>query len=178
MSNLINNITNIDSDWINDFYELESKIIKFYKSKVNTVNVHFCYVNQYNEMQYTEVKPIELNENSIIEKNNLLSFILKHSSKKYVLGKYKLKHILQYNFTINPEDIHTLFNKVPLESEYSTIYNNIQDIKFFDTIETLKNINSLYLFFKNETHKGLYSKKIYRIKKKRFTRRILDKKCI
>ena len=181
LDNDIEPVHELDCDWINTFHETERNYINFYKDTPQNIKIFFYYVNKENALENTVSKNLHLNKEGVLEKKRLLAIINKNKAPNY-----KLRNILKYNFTLDPENVHKYISShnpshitVSDSNEYLINYNkNIQDIKFNNTIKVAQKINALFLIF--TYHKKLHNntKKVYKIKKVRNTRRILSGKSI
>ena len=162
----------LDCSWINNFDNTQGSYLKFYKEIPQKVNVYIFYVNKENIIEYQKKFKIKLNKDGILKKENL-SIIIQKTKKPF----YILKNILKYNFTTNPEDI----NKFIASNEKVTLVNyvnNIQDIKYNETVKIAQSLNALYLVYKHKEKTQNNTKKVYKLKKKYNTRRNLGNKSI
>ena len=90
----------LNTDWITQFEKVDEKYEKFYKKKVDTINVFFLYVDRDSNLFYIKKNKENLTDNGVLEKINLINLLKKnmiHNSKKY-----RPISILQYNITLNP----------------------------------------------------------------------------
>lgn len=181
MSDIDNEIepdNDLDCDWINSFHETEKNYIHFYKDTPQTIKIFFYYINKENILENTATKNLHLSKEGVLEKERLIAIINKNKTPNY-----KLRNILKYNFTLEPENINKYIDSnisSNITNEYLINYkNNIQDIKFNNTIKVAQKINGLFLIFKyKEKYNNNNTKKVYKIKNVRNTRRILSDKSI
>ena len=67
----------LDNSWIEQFKEEDSEYNNFYKEKPTSVKLCFMYINKEKEVEFIKKETILLNNNSDIEKNDLISLIKK-----------------------------------------------------------------------------------------------------
>lgn len=162
----------LSTEWISDF-EIEDKNYKnFYKENVKSIKLYFLYVNREQQLFHIKKNNIEI-KNTILNKSELIDIINKY--KHYQNKTYVPLSILKYNITLEPNNI----NEYILDNsnfDYLKAETHIQDIPWYDSILFLKNINSLYIVYK-ETWKTKHNntKKIY-IRSKKLKRRNTKKK--
>ena len=162
----------LDCSWINNFDNTQGSYLKFYKEIPQKIKVYIFYVNKENIVDCKKKIKIKLNKEGILKKE-ILSMIIQKTKKSL----YILKNILKYNFTTDPENI----NKFITSNEKVTLVNyvnNIQDIKYNNTIKIAQSLNALYLIYKHKEKTKNNTKKVYKFKKKSNTRRNLDNKSI
>lgn len=153
----------LDDEWILSF-DKEDKFYKhFYKSKVNTINLFFIYLNNDNEIIHIQKKKQDLINNAITKE--LLIYLLSKYSV-FNNSKYKLKHLLQYNFKLIPEEIFKFIDSSNNIS-YLNPKKHLDDILYDDTITFLNNINSLYIVYNPKKITNNSTKKIYIHKNKK-----------
>jgi len=148
----------LSTDWIEEF-EIEDKDYKqFYKDKVKSINVYCLYVNKTQELFHIKKQKMDLN-NSVLDKESLVTLLKNH--KDYQNKTYVPLSILKYNITLNPEHISE-FTTNPSEFVYVEPQTSIDEIEWFDSIEFLHEVNSLYIVFREKwKRKNIGTKKIY-----------------
>lgn len=158
----------IDYSWLenkmNDLNKYD-EYSNFYKKDVENIELFFVYVNSANEIELVNKIDYLLTNKKKIPINNIIKIIKENEFKNN--KKYKLKHIIKYNLTIDPEDIiHMLEtdNKEGTNFISSESYNN--DIYFSDSISILEDINSLYIIFTEAIPNNNKSRKIKYISNK------------
>jgi len=154
----------IDSEWTDRYRELENDYKDYYKEEVRSVNLYIIYVNKVNEIAFVKKDKILLDEGKI--KQELLIGIIKSNKK----NEYKLKEILKYNLTIEPEAVEILLLKKN-EYNYLTPIKQIDTIIYNKTICIFQDINALYLIFKEKSNCNETKKIIILNSKKNKTRR-------
>ena len=151
----------LNTDWITQFEKVDQKYEKFYKKKVTTINVFFLYVDRYSNLFYIKKNKENLTDNGVLEKINLINLLKKnmiHNSKKY-----RPISILQYNITLNPNNIKSLIKK-PQQYDFINPQDSIQDLKWDNSIEYFTDMNSLHIIFFEtwkDKRKKTNTKKIY-----------------
>ena len=82
-------------------------------------------------------------------------------NKEFNNTSHKIISILQYNIDIKPQDIN-LFVKKPDNFNFLKVNENIDDIKWEDSINLFKDINTLYIIYYKPPYKPRKNtKKIY-----------------
>ena len=164
-----NDIEELDDSWIKEIEEEEKEYNSFYKEENDTINIFFIYINRQNKIYYIKKDNIVLSDKKL-DKTKLL-FLLKNN-KLYNKINHKLISILQYNIDLSPEEIGNYLKK---EENYNflSIKSNLTDIKWDDTINLFKSLNSLHIIYYEDTkNKKSSTKKVYiRKLNKRKTRR-------
>uniref|UniRef100_A0A6C0BYA5 Uncharacterized protein n=1 Tax=viral metagenome TaxID=1070528 RepID=A0A6C0BYA5_9ZZZZ len=178
----------IDCGWMTEFKKLEESYEEFYKEPPSTVKLYFLFIDSGGEAKSIKRDNVKLDKNSILTKDKIIDVMFRNNPAGSMTEKYNLKTILQYNFTIDAENIYNVINKDDYQNEYLRKYSYVQDIKFNNTIKAFHSVNSLFFILKmerkgdNHTRKCRYTGASTGIlaKKHRFhkTRRILGKKCI
>ena len=108
------------------------------------------YVNKENELEHIHSDKCLLNENGLLKREIIISFI-----KRYQLLfsiHYKLLSLLKYNIDLEPTDIKdftledvTLSNKRFIHSE-----KYLEDIHYNDSIHMFQDLNALFFLFYEE----------------------------
>lgn len=162
-------VEELDDSWIKDIEEEEKEYNSFYKEENETVNIFYIYINNKNEIYYVKKDNIILSDKKI-DKTKLL-FLLK-KNKLHNKTNHKLISILQYNIDLSPEEIGNYLKK---EENYNflSIKSSLTDVKWDDTINLFKDLNSLHIIYYEDTkNKKSSTKKVYiRKLNKRKTRR-------
>jgi hypothetical protein len=158
-----------DCEWINKMKKNDKLYNDFYQVETRRIKVYCLYVNNNNELVYINKDSIELN-NKVLNKTRLISLLKTKSF--YNKRNYKIKSLLKYNIDIFPEDI-PYFIKEPNEYDFLNSNNNINDMKWRDSIDLFQDMNSLYIIYyensKNHSHKN--TRKVHINKKKKKTRK-------
>ena len=149
-----------DDDWISEYINKEKMFDKFYKEKVENIQLFFLYVDTRKNIIKVIKNKYRL-ENNIILKDKLSEII--ENNRTILKKRFKLTQLLKYNFNIDNEDVNK-FLKNPDDFQFLIKINKIKDIFWDNTIPLFNSLNSLYfIFVENVKHN---TKKI-RIKKKR-----------
>jgi hypothetical protein len=154
----------IETSWIDDFENTDELYNDFYVEKIDSLPVHFLYINRNSELFHIEKDIIDIS-NSVLEKRNLILLLKKYMyfNKK----KYRPISIIKYNITIPPKDID-YYIKNSEEFEFIEPKTSIEDITFKETITLFHDINTIYIVF-HEQNKG-NTKKVF-IKSNKLSRR-------
>ena len=140
----------LDTNWLDKFKAAEIKYNEFYKVPVTSINIYLMYVNKDNELEHIHTDKCLLNENGLLKREIIISFI-----KRYQLLfsiHYKLLSLLKYNIDLEPTEIKeftleeiTLSNKRFIHSE-----KYLEDIHFKDSINMFQDLNALFFLFYEE----------------------------
>lgn len=181
----------LDTSWITNFEQLEKEYNIFYKDKVTKISSFSIYINRDNDIVKIKKDKITNMINNTVNKNNILYQIKNNNTYNYI--KYKLISILKYNIDIDTLDINNflrenteisnskLENFNNIQSSYLNIVENINDIRFKNTINIFQDINAIFFIYynnlesnqnQNHTNRTMNTKKVYiNYKKKRKTKR-------
>jgi len=140
----------LDTHWLDKFKAAEIEYNEFYKEPVTSINIYLMYVNKENELEHIHSDKCLLNENGLLKREIIISFI-----KRYQLLfsiHYKLLSLLKYNIDLEPTEIKeftleeiTLSNKRFIHSE-----KYLEDIHFKDSINMFQDLNALFFLFYEE----------------------------
>lgn len=148
----------IDEEWITQIEQEEKEYNSFYKEENETIELVYIYINKENKIYYVKKDMVVL-ENKILDKTKLL-FLLKNN-KKYNNKQHKLISILQYNIDLSPQEL-SLYLKNEENFNFLSIKSNLTDLKWDDTINLFKDMNSLHIIYYEESKsKKGNTKKIY-----------------
>jgi hypothetical protein len=155
-------MSNIDDDlddaWLQKLEEEEEEYDIFYKDIIDLIEVNYIYINETKNIYHIKKDSIDLDDN-ILNKEHLIYLLKKN--KEFNNISHKIISILQYNIDIKPEEIN-LFMKKPDNFNFLTVKENINDIKWEDTINLFKDINTLYIIYYKPPYKlKKQTKKIY-----------------
>ena len=163
----------IDEEWITQIEQEEKEYNSFYKEENETIELVYIYINKENKIYYVK-KDMVLLENKILDKTKLL-FLLKNN-KKYNNKQHKLISILQYNIDLSPQEL-SLYLKNEDSFNFLSIKSSLTDLKWDDTINLFKDMNSLHIIYYEESKsKKGNTKKIYIRKNAKLKRRKSRKK--
>lgn len=168
--------SDMDDKWLNELEEEEEEYDIFYKDITDIIKVNYIYINDEKKIYHIKKESIDLDSN-ILDKAHLIYLLKKN--KDYNNLSHKIISILQYNIDIKPQDIN-LFMKEPDNFNFLTINDNIDDIKWEDTINLFKDMNTLYIIYYKPPFKSKkQTKKIYikqKLKRKKSKKNYLKSK--
>jgi len=148
----------MDEEWITQIEQEEKEYNSFYKEENETIELVYIYINKENKIYYVKKDMVVL-ENKILDKTKLL-FLLKNN-KKYNNKQHKLISILQYNIDLSPQEL-SLYLKNEDNFNFLSIKSSLTDLKWDDTINLFKDMNSLHIIYYEESKsKKGNTKKIY-----------------
>ena len=156
ISDNIDELLELDTDWIDELEKQELPYENFYKENVDNVNIFYIYINNNNNIYNIKKEELPISE-SILRKEKLVYLIKKYRNNNQI--KHNLISVLQYNIDISPDDIKDLLKNKNLN--FLSVKNSLNDIKWNDTIQYFKKINALYILFyqeKKTNKKNIYTK--------------------
>ena len=166
----------MDDDWLETLEKEEEEYDIFYKDIIDVIKVNYIYIDDKKKIYHIKKETIDLDDN-MLDKAHLIYLLKKN--KEYNNCFHKIISILQYNININPENIN-LFMKNPDNFNFLTINENIDDIKWEDTINLFKDMNTLYIiYYKPPFKPRKHTKKIYikqKLKRKKTKKNYLKTK--
>ena len=151
-------IDDLDDEWLQKLEEEEEEYDIFYKEMIDIIQVHYIYIDESKKIYHIKRENIDIDDN--ILNKEYLTYILK-KNKDFNNISHKIISILQYNIDIKPQEIN-LFMKNPDNFNFLTVNENINDIKWEDTINLFKDMNTLYIIYYKPPYKAKkQTKKIY-----------------
>ena len=156
ISDNIDELLELDTDWIDELEKQELPYENFYKENVDNVNIFYIYINNNNNIYNIKKEELPISE-SILRKEKLVYLIKKYRNNNQI--KHNLISVLQYNIDISPDDIKDLLKNKNLN--FLSVKNSLNDIKWNDTIQYFKKINALYILFYQEKKTNKQTKKIF-----------------
>jgi hypothetical protein len=150
-------LSEIDTDWIKQYDEESEKYDMFYEEPIKNINVYSTYINKNKEIEEIKKSTLYLSNLNLIEKEEIFKIVSERDKK------YKLSSIFTYNMDIKNDNVRDYFfntDKYNFIKSYTTIN---EDIVLKPTIAFFHEMNSLYLCF-NEITKD---------EKKRNTKKVL-----
>lgn len=140
----------MNTEWI-DLFEREDNLYgDFYKTNVETINVSYIYVNEHNKIFYIDKTSLLLEKNSILTKEKLIYLIQSH--KRFQNKRFKPISILQYNYTIDSNQLINSINSNINMNSYITNHHYINNIKWEPTISFMSDLNELIIVFYYDPH--------------------------
>tara|TARA_X000000368_G_C22659536_1_gene548996 strand:+ start:105 stop:635 length:531 start_codon:yes stop_codon:yes gene_type:complete len=161
----IEDIDELDDSWIKEIEEEEKEYNSFYKEENDTIKIFYIYINKENKIYYIKKELTEL-ENKVLDKTKLI-FLLRNN-KLYNNKNHKLISILQYNIDLSPEEM-SKYLKNNEDYNFLTIKSSLSELKWDDTINLFKDLNSLHIIYyekcdekknKNKNTKKVYIRKL------------------
>jgi hypothetical protein len=171
--NIDEQLENIDSSWIEEFEILDKEYKDYYTEDLAVINIHFIYVNKYDEIERILGNKLILKTPGIISKEEILGLI-KHNIISNEI-KYSLLYILKFNINLEPIYLKTFIrNKEPLANignQFIQSIKNIDEIKLDKSISMFHDLNDLLIIFHDKSnltnstnillHNKVKTKKIY-----------------
>ena len=149
-------------NWLRELRKEEENYDDFYNSDVNEISVYFLFTSK-NMLTKVRKRNYILNEINELTSEEIIQIIKseKNSNENKV---NKLDMLLKYNLDISPTELIQCMNDEELYEEYAkqafVNIKSIRNIKYNPTIELLKDLNCLYVIYKeieveqNETNKS------------------------
>ena len=153
----------LDDSFIENIKDLELNYKEFYKNKNSNVNLFFVYIGN-SEVECLHKSKQMLSQGSKLLKDNINSIVKTHQSINKT--KYKLISLLQYNLTLEPDELLDMMNDDTMNDggQYLHVIRRIDDIYFENTINFLQDLNALFFVFsrdyKNDTKHKRNTKRI------------------
>lgn len=154
----------LDTSWITNFEKLENEYNLFYKDKITEITIFFLYVNRENDVIKIKRDKIDNIKNNTINSDNLLYLIKNYNHYNDV--KYKLISLLKFNIDIDSLDINNFLrekhsntnsererdlepkpNPEPESQRYLNKIENINSVRFNNTINIFQDLNSIILIY-------------------------------
>ena len=163
----------LDDYWLEEIEKEEEEYDIFYKEITDIIRVTYIYINENKKIYNIKKDKIDLDDNKLNKES--LIFLLK-KNKTHNNSVHKIISILQYNIDLKPQEIN-LFLKNPDNFNFLNINENIDTIKWEDTIKLFKDMNTLYIiYYKPPNKPKKNTKKIYikqKLKRKKSRKRYL-----
>ena len=145
----MSDIDDLDTSWTEELERLNKIQEIYYREPMDYIHCHFIYVNSRSEIEKVEYEKEILSEDGIIKSERLLKLI--QNKKKYTNtnSKYKIKDVLLYNITLEPENIqdysqNETYREVP--NKFMKPLSLINDIIIEPSIFIFHEVNGLYFF--------------------------------
>ena len=134
----------INLEWINNFEETDKLYADFYKENLYYINVKVIYIDRENNIDKIKQESILLSKPNYLTEEEVLQILKKNSIDN---GKrYSLLSILQYNYTLEPEEIKNYLTQ-NYSDDYLKVIKNIDTIVFERTISMFHDLNDIILIF-------------------------------
>lgn len=148
----------LDTKWIEELEKEDLPYNNFYTEEVDYFNIFYVYINNSNDIYNIKKEKIDIS-NNIFEKEKLVNSIKKYRVNNNT--KHSLISILQYNIDLQPDDVSFFISKQE-NYNFLSVKKDLNDIKWNNTINYFKDINSLYIFFYQERKRSnKHTKKIF-----------------
>ena len=162
-----------DDSWIEEIEKEEKAYNSFYRERNDTIKIYYTYIDSKNKIYHIKKDSIELN-NGVLNKEKLIFILKKH--RNFNNKRHKLISVLQYNIDLAPQE---LSQKKKKEDNFNflTIKSSLDDMKWDDTINLFKDLNSLHiLFYEAPKSRNKETKKIFINTHKKLKRKSTRKK--
>jgi len=136
-------------NWLKELRKEEENYDEFYNGDINEINIYFLFTTN-NVLSKIRKRKYILNEINELKSEEIIQIIKseKNSEKKI----NKLDMLLKYNLDISPFELIRCIENEELYEEYSsksfTKIKTITNIRYNPTIELLKDLNALYVIYK------------------------------
>ena len=171
-------LDDIEDEWINQIYEKEKELDKYYKNNIYFICINYVYVDIYKNILKIKKENIKITDN-FLSKENILDIIKKNN--KICRKEFKIFSICKYNFHIEIENI-SKYNSDESNEEFFQNIKSIKDIYWQKTIPIFERLNCLYLFFTeksdNKTKKNRKNRKNGKTRKLKITELYLKNEII
>ena len=132
-------INNLETDWIDEYEEEESKYNDFYTEKLPNIKLYYVYVNSHHKISNIREEKLELDESHMVSKEKIL-YIIKNNIIQDDI-KYKLLSLLVYNIDLEPHNL-----KKYLENDTNSVdsSNNPGELnnEFLYSLKTLEELSA------------------------------------
>ena len=155
-------INNLETDWIEEYEEEDSKYSDFYTEKLPNIKLYYVYVNSYHTISNIREEKLELDDSHMISKEKIL-YIIKNNIIQDDI-KYKLLSLLVYNIDLEPQHLKKYLesdnnaNQSPqqlgkINNEFLYSLKTLEDISLKESITLFHDINGIYFIFFEEKKK-------------------------
>lgn len=136
-------------NWLRELRKEEENYDEFYNSDVNEINVYFLFTSN-NILTRIRKRNYILNEINELTSEEIIKIIKSEKGSENKVNK--LDMLLKYNLDISPTELIQCMNNEELYEEYAkqafVKIKAIRNIKYNPTIELLKDLNCLYVIYK------------------------------
>lgn len=138
----------LDDIWLKKFEELDKDYSDLYDDDNFYINIHFIYVNQFNNIEKMKYEQFFMSKPNYIERDEIIGLI----QRNYIINnvKYILLSILKYNINLYPENIKNFLQSHDISSYSETFFTpikNIDTIKLDKTINMFQDLNNIFFIF-------------------------------
>ena len=136
--------TNLDTNWIQEFETIDQNYIPFYNEDVNEIKVTSMYVDNENNIETIKQEMLLLKQENMVSKEELIDIIKKNSFKDK--KRYTILSLLKYNVDLETTHVkHYL--KSPVPHDFLVVVKNIDNIPLKKTISMFQDLNTLFILF-------------------------------
>lgn len=132
----------LDSDWINEFDEIDTSYTKFYKEPNDFIAIKYVYLNKNNMIEHVKQEKSILRPPNILSYNALMDLIRINEDKTC----YQFDFILIYNLTVEPNDVKYITYKNDHQT-YIRESRKVDSIKIENTISMFQDLNEIIIFY-------------------------------
>lgn len=141
----MNEIHELNTDWIDNFEDLDNSYKLFYCEDLKTIKIHYIYLNKQNEIEKVKKEKILLKTSNNISRDELIKIL---KDNKTVDNKlYSILSILKYNIDIEPGDINYYLKTQQSDDTFIKLVSNIDSIPFKKSITMFHSLNNIFIIF-------------------------------
>lgn len=133
----------LDNEWAEEMIKENQEYDCLYNVVNDYISLFLIYINKKNQIIFVKKENYQTN-NGVISKLDL-SIILK-KNLKYNNKKYAPLSLLKYNIDLEPDNVNNYLDSEK-DFKFFSVEKNIKDLKWNNSIELFKDINSLYIVF-------------------------------
>jgi hypothetical protein len=141
--------SNLNNDWIINFDKMDKIYKDYYKDDLYYINLNFIYINKNNEIQKIKQEYFLMTTPNYILREEIIEILKKNMYDNNC--RYSLLSILKYNITLDTNNVSN-FLKDDIDTDYLTIINNVDSIKFEKTIHMFQDLNDVIFIFNEKSN--------------------------
>jgi len=137
-------IDDLDSEnWISKIEQLDSDLDCYYKEDVNTISIHFLYLNADNEIQKLTKQTHILKIPNLLTKDEFMGLITSNANS------HQFFMSLRYNMSLEPMYLENFIRHKDIVSMYEFLspIDTIDDVFFSPTISIFQDLNDIYIIY-------------------------------
>ena len=142
----LNQLDNLNNDWINNFEEIDKNYSDFYLEDVYSLKIHFIYIDKEHNIEKIKQEKIIIRIPNYISREEIILLL-----KKNCHSKYTLLSILKYNIDMDSTDVKDYCKNKNNNNSYLTPIKNVDAIPFNRTISMFQDLNELIFIFCEKT---------------------------
>ena len=139
---------NLDTNWIQEFEKNDQKYIPFYNEDVSEIKVTCLYVDNENNIESIKEEILQLNQENMVTKEELIHMIKKNSFKDK--KRYTILSLLKYNVDLETTHVKHYLKSVS-HRDFLVVVKNIDNIPLKKTISMFQDLNTLFILFYEKT---------------------------